>query len=61
MLDVYAELPSKWPRPAAPVAVPPKRTLSTYALEEGGKRRWGTEVTGFGGKDGAVSTSTPAR
>jgi glutamate synthase (NADPH/NADH) small chain len=27
----------------------------TYALEEGGKRRWGTEVTGFGGKDGTVS------
>ncbi len=27
----------------------------TYALEEGGKRRWGTEVTGFGGRTGAVS------
>jgi glutamate synthase (NADPH/NADH) small chain len=27
----------------------------TYALEEGGRRRWGTEVTGFGGRDGAVS------
>jgi glutamate synthase (NADPH/NADH) small chain len=26
----------------------------TYALEEGGKRRWGTEVTGFGGRDGVV-------
>src|SRR5205823_4498458 len=30
-------------------------TLTTYALEEGGIRRWGTEVTGFGGKDGWVS------
>jgi glutamate synthase (NADPH/NADH) small chain len=28
---------------------------AAYALEEGGKRRWGTEVTGFGGKDGVVS------
>ena len=28
---------------------------TTYALDEGGKRRWGTEVTGFGGKNGAVS------
>ena len=38
-----------------PWPLPPKRTASTYALEEGGKRRWGTEVTGFGGKDGSVS------
>ncbi len=55
MLDVYAELPSNGRDPRHPWPLPPKRTLSTYALEEGGKRRWGTEVTGFGGKDGAVS------
>jgi glutamate synthase (NADPH/NADH) small chain len=53
ILDVYAELKGErderfpWP-------LPPKRTPSTYALEEGGKRRWGTEVTGFGGEDGVV-------
>ena len=48
MLDVYAQLPERR-RPAAPWPLPPKRTETTYALDEGGKRRWGTEVTGFGG------------
>jgi glutamate synthase (NADPH) small chain len=55
MLDVYAALPESGRDPRHPWPLPPKRTRSTYALEEGGKRRWGTEVTGFGGKDGAVS------
>ncbi len=55
MLDVYAELPPDGRDAQHPWPLPPKRTLTTYALEEGGKRRWGTEVTGFGGRDGAVS------
>jgi glutamate synthase (NADPH/NADH) small chain len=55
MLDVYAELPADGRDPRHPWPMPPKRTVTTYALEEGGKRRWGTEVTGFGGKDGWVS------
>jgi glutamate synthase (NADPH) small chain len=55
MLDVYAELSSEGHDPRHPWPLPPKRTATTYALEEGGKRRWGTEVTGFGGKDGHVS------
>ena len=55
MLDVYAELPASGEDPRHPWPLPPKRTASTYALEEGGQRRWGTEVTGFGGKGGAVS------
>jgi glutamate synthase (NADPH/NADH) small chain len=55
MLDVYAALPPTGRDPRHPWPLPPKRTLTTYALEEGGKRRWGTEVTGFGGRDGAVS------
>ena len=54
MLDVYAELAGR-SDPRAPWPLPPKRTEMTYALEEGGKRRWGTEVTGFGGRDGRVS------
>ena len=54
VLDVYAQLPDG-EDPRTPWPLPPKRTASTYALEEGGKRRWGTEVTGFGGKDGRVS------
>ncbi len=53
ILDVYAELLESDPR--HPWPLPPKRTLSTYALDEGGKRRWGTEVTGFGGSDGKVT------
>jgi glutamate synthase (NADPH/NADH) small chain len=55
MLDVYAELPQTGRDPRHPWPLPPKRTASTYALEEGGKRRWGTEVSGFGGRDGSVS------
>jgi len=54
MLDVYAKLP-EGEDPRSPWPLPPKRTPTTYALDEGGKRRWGTEVTGFGGKDGHVS------
>ena len=55
MLDVYAALPENGRDPRHPWPLPPKRTVSTYALEEGGKRRWGTEVTGFGGRDGHLS------
>ncbi len=53
ILDVYAELLESDPR--HPWPLPPKRTLTTYALDEGGQRRWGTEVTGFGGSNGAVT------
>ena len=55
VLDVYAQLGDGTRDPRAPWPLPPKRTPTTYALDEGGKRRWGTEVTGFGGKDGQVS------
>jgi glutamate synthase (NADPH/NADH) small chain len=54
MLDVYAALPEDGHDPRHPWPLPPKRTATTYALEEGGKRRWGTEVTGFDGQDGRV-------
>ncbi len=54
MLDVYQELQGG-ADPRSPWPLPPKRTASTYALEEGGKRRWGTEVIGFGGEDGHVT------
>jgi glutamate synthase (NADPH/NADH) small chain len=54
MLDVYEAL-TGGEDPRHPWPLPPKRTPTTYALDEGGDRRWGTEVTGFGGKDGAVS------
>ncbi len=53
ILDVYAQLLDSDPR--HPWPLPPKRTPTTYALEEGGNRRWGTEVTGFGGSEGSVT------
>jgi glutamate synthase (NADPH/NADH) small chain len=55
MLDVYAALPPDGRDPRHPWPLPPKRTITTYALEEGGRRRWATEVTGFGGRDGDLS------
>ncbi len=55
LLDVYAAIPDSGRDDRHPWPLPPKRTLSTYALDEGGKRRWGTEVTGFGGREGHVS------
>ncbi|MGO9753571.1 MAG: glutamate synthase subunit beta [Solirubrobacteraceae bacterium] len=55
LLDVYQGLDAGGADPRQPWPLPPKRTDTTYALEEGGKRRWGTEVTGFGGSDGRVT------
>jgi glutamate synthase (NADPH/NADH) small chain len=55
MLDVYQALTAAGEDPRHPWPLPPKRTPTTYALDEGGKRRWGTEVTAFGGKDGEVT------
>jgi glutamate synthase (NADPH/NADH) small chain len=55
MLDVYREVGPDGADPLHPWPLPPKRTPMTYALEEGGKRRWGTEVTGFGGSEAGVS------
>jgi glutamate synthase (NADPH/NADH) small chain len=55
MLDVYQALAPDGRDPLHPWPLPPKRTLNTYALDEGGDRKWGTEVTGFMGKDGDVT------
>jgi glutamate synthase (NADPH) small chain len=54
LLDVYQELPPSGRDERTPWPLPPKRTHTTYALDEGGERRWGTEVTGFDGTDGRV-------
>ena len=56
ILDVYQALGEGGADPRHPWPLPPKRTETTYALDEGGKRRWGTEVVGFGGEDGKVAT-----
>ena len=44
MLDVYPPLPAKGRMASTPWPLPPKRTHTTYALDEGGERRFGTEV-----------------
>ncbi len=54
MLDVYPELPPSGRLPGTPWPLPPKRTLTTYALEEGGERRWASQVTEVLGEDGRV-------
>jgi glutamate synthase (NADPH/NADH) small chain len=45
MLDVYPALPPDGRPAGTPWPLPPKRTLTTYALDEGGEREWGTQVT----------------
>ena len=54
MLDVYPELLGDGRAPNTPWPLPPKRTLTTYALDEGGDRRFGSQVTGLVGKGGRV-------
>ena len=55
ILDVYPELPASGRDAQAPWPEAPKRTLSTYALDEGGERRWGMEVVRLEGDDGRVT------
>jgi len=55
ILDVYQQLDPSGRDERTPWPLPPKRTPTTYALEEGGERWWGTEVTGFAGEDGRVT------
>jgi glutamate synthase (NADPH/NADH) small chain len=54
MLDVYPPLMGDGRPPATPWPLPPKRTPMTYALEEGGERQFGAEVTEILGEDGRV-------
>jgi glutamate synthase (NADPH/NADH) small chain len=55
LLDVYPQLPSQGRPAGTPWPLPPKRTPTTYALDEGGKRRFGTQVTELRGENGRVS------
>ena len=57
LLDVYPPLPADGRPSGAPWPLPPKRTPSTYALDEGGERRFGTQVTAIVGRDGQVGGS----
>jgi glutamate synthase (NADPH) small chain len=55
ILDVYQQLDPSGRDPRSPWPLPPKRTPTTYALDEGGERWWATEVVGFSGEDGRVT------
>ena len=61
MLDVYPELPPSGRPATTPWPLPPKRTLTTYALDEGGQREWNAEVTALEGRDGRVATVNARR
>ncbi|MDX6582860.1 MAG: glutamate synthase small chain, partial [Solirubrobacterales bacterium] len=55
LLDVYPELPSDGRYPDSPWPLSPKRSFTTYALDEGGERRFGHQVIGLEGPGGRVS------
>jgi glutamate synthase (NADPH) small chain len=55
LLDVYPQLPADGRPPATPWPLPPKRTPTTYALDEGGEREFGTQVTSLAGEAGRVT------
>jgi glutamate synthase (NADPH/NADH) small chain len=55
MLDVYPPLPADGRPAGTPWPLPPKRTHTTYALDEGGDRRFGTQVTAIVGEEGRVT------
>jgi glutamate synthase (NADPH/NADH) small chain len=55
LLDVYPPLLGDGRPAGTPWPLPPKRTPSTYALDEGGERRFGTQVIAIVGEDGRVT------
>jgi glutamate synthase (NADPH/NADH) small chain len=55
LLDVYPELPASGRDASTPWPLPPKRTQTTYALDEGGERRWASQVTEIVERDGRVA------
>ncbi len=54
MHDVYPELPAEGRYPDAPWPAHQRRTSTTYALDEGGERVFGSEVVRLEGRDGRV-------
>ena len=55
LLDVYPEVPADGRYADTPWPLAPKRSLTTYALEEGGERRFGRQVLElFGDEQGHV-------
>jgi len=56
LLDVYPDVPEDGRYPNTPWPIQPRRLLTTYALDEGGERRFARQVTDLEGKNGAVQT-----
>jgi glutamate synthase (NADPH) small chain len=61
VLDSYAPPTGTRTREIAPWPTAPKRLASTYALDEGGARRWQHTAVALGGRDGHVSHVVAAR
>jgi glutamate synthase (NADPH/NADH) small chain len=55
LLDVYGAVPPGGRYPGSPWPEAPRRTETTYALDEGGERRFGTQITSIEGQNGRVS------
>ncbi len=55
LLDVYPEVPSDGRYPDTPWPLAPKRSFTTYALDEGGERKFGHQVIGLEGENGKVT------
>jgi glutamate synthase (NADPH) small chain len=54
LLDVYPEIPPSGRYEHTPWPEQPRRLITTYALEEGGERRFGRQITALEGEDGHV-------
>jgi glutamate synthase (NADPH) small chain len=54
LLDVYPEVPPSGRYEHTPWPEQPRRLVTTYALEEGGERRFGHQITALEGEDGHV-------
>jgi glutamate synthase (NADPH/NADH) small chain len=55
LLDVYPEVPPSGRYANTPWPEQPRRLVTTYALEEGGKRQFGRQVIALEGEDGKVA------
>jgi glutamate synthase (NADPH/NADH) small chain len=53
--DTYSPLPEGGRYPESPWPMAPRRTPSTYALDEGGERRWNSSVLELIGENGRVT------
>jgi glutamate synthase (NADPH/NADH) small chain len=55
LLDVYPEVPAGGRYPDTPWPEAPKRVETTYALDEGGERRFGKQVVSLEGEGGKIT------